>query len=109
MSFDLYNKQVGPFMGVTLDVTKNYRNGRKLRFILYGAYNAFGLVGPESNGIAVLDNEKRQVVTDEIQKESTGYFGPSQQQIEFFHTLTSMSWSQVQSYINNTKRLRYEI
>ena len=28
---------------------------RTFRVVLYGAYNAFGLIGPEKNGIAVLE------------------------------------------------------
>ena len=55
---------------------------RKFRLLLYGAYNACGLIGSEYNGVAVLDEYARNVVADNIAQESSGYFGPSVKQIK---------------------------
>lgn len=69
--------QIGPFMGVTKDkdTIKSYKykgNTRKLRFVCYTAYNACGLIGPENNGIAVLDEDMKQVICDKINKDKWG-------------------------------------
>jgi len=78
------NKQVGPYMGVVEDSIKTFRDGRNFRVLLYGAYNAMGLIGCEHNGIAILDEDNKRVVTDRIGGIDTGYFGPSQFQRDEF-------------------------
>lgn len=45
-----------------------------------GAYNAFGLIGSEHNGIFVLDDTNKAVVLDRDTPQSSGYHGPSQAQ-----------------------------
>ena len=45
-----------------------------------GAYDAFGLIGPEHNGLFILDDTNKRVLTDQIAPESSGYFGPSKAQ-----------------------------
>lgn len=63
-----------PFMGVhkSYDVTKEYKdaqgNPRKLRFFIYQAYNAMGLIGTENNGIAVVDENLKKVLCDQIDR-----------------------------------------
>jgi len=102
-------KQIGPFVGVSIEQDKTYKNGKKLKFIIYSAYNAFGLIGPESNGIAVLCENDKSVVCDEIAKAASGYYGPTQDQIETLKTMLSMSWDQLRKFINSQKRARYEL
>lgn len=58
--------------------------------VLYGAFDAYGLIGPECNGIAVLSVDDGQVVLDEHYKETTGYFGPSERQKEEFDRLMGL-------------------
>lgn len=102
-------KQIGPFVGVSAEKILDFGSHGKFRVILYGAYNAFGLIGPESNGIAVLDEVKRDVITDEIEKISSGYFGPGSNQIETFKRILKMNFEEFASLVNNTQRLRREI
>jgi len=102
-------KQIGPFMGVSCDQSRTYKNGTTLRFIIYSAYNAFGLIGPESNGIAVLCDNDKSVVCDEIEKQSSGYYGPSKSQVETLKTMIDMSWDQVTKFINAQHRARYTL
>lgn len=45
-----------------------------------GAYNACGLIGPEHNGIFVLDDTNKAVVLDRDTPQSSGYNGPSKAQ-----------------------------
>ena len=102
-------KQIGPFMGVSCEHSRTYKNGITLRFIIYSAYNAFGLIGPESNGIAVLCENDKAVVCDEIEKQSSGYYGPSKSQVETLKTMLDMSWDQVTKFINAQHRARYPL
>jgi hypothetical protein len=101
---------VGPFVKVSRDKKRTYEeNGRTLRFVLYGAYNAMGLIGPESNGIAVLDEDNKQVITDEMGKISSGYYGPSQAQIDLFNSILKMDFSAMCEVVNASPRLRHEL
>ena len=103
---------VGPYMGVTVDKKITFKAGRKkrnFRVILYGAFNAYGLIGPEKNGIAILDEDNRAVLCDELERESSGYFGPSKTQFHRLVEILKMSWPDFQDLVNNSGRNRYTI
>ena len=102
--------QVGPYVGVQADIALSFPGeGRNFRLLLYGAYNAMGLIGSECNGIAVLDEEKVQVLCDEIHKELSGWGGPSEGQWGTLKEMAKMPWPDFQSFINEHPRHRYEI
>lgn len=98
-----------PYMGVSLDQVKKFENGRSFRFLVYGAYNAMGLIGSECNGVAILDEDRRKVICDEIAKEDTGYFGPSDDQVAEFTRLTTLSFEGLKEFVNQHPRTRYAI
>lgn len=103
---------IGPYMGVTVDKRVTFKVGKKsrsFRVIIYGAFNAFGLIGPEKNGIAILDENERAVLADEIERESSGYFGPSKKQFQRAVDILKMPWPEFRELINNSGRNRYEI
>jgi hypothetical protein len=56
-----------------------------------GAYNAFGLIGSEHNGIFVLDDTNKAVVFDRDTEISSGYHGPSQRQWDRLKELMTCS------------------
>jgi hypothetical protein len=56
-----------------------------------GAYNAFGLIGSEYNGIFILDDTNKRVILDEDTPQQTGYYGPSQAQWDRLEELTACS------------------
>jgi hypothetical protein len=101
-------KSVGPFMGVTKDKVVE-KGGRKFRLVLYGAYNAFGLIGSECNGIAVLDEDRKEVVLDEEAKIPSGYYGPSESQKKRFKEIRTMTWEDFRAWVNAHPRRRHEI
>ena len=113
----LVTKNILPFMGVQFEkqVTFKFKKDgkavtRKFLVITYQAYNAFGLIGSESNGVAVLDEDNHSVVCDEIAKESTGYFGVSNTQVAFAERLsTDATWKEFRNVVNNHPRKRYDI
>jgi hypothetical protein len=56
-----------------------------------GAYNAYGLIGPEHNGIFILDDTSKVVVLDRDTEISSGYHGPSQAQWDRLKELMTCS------------------
>lgn len=96
---------VGQYAMVSRDSTRACY-GRTLRIVLYGAYNAMGLIGPEKNGIAVLDEDARNVVLDEHYIEDTGYFGPSRRQLVEYSRILDMTDSELEEFIHTHPRRR---
>lgn len=110
--FDLYSKQEGPYMGISADATVEFqvteKTKRKFRILVYGAYNAFGLIGSEENGILILDEDLLRVVLDGHYKQSSGYFGPSEGQLKEWERLVGMSsWEDFVNFVNSHSRARY--
>jgi hypothetical protein len=95
---------VGPYTFVSADVTRG-----RYRLVVYGAYNAFGLIGSEKNGIAVLDDEDRCVVADELFIADSGYFGPSKAQVEGLRRLLTCSPKDFCKIVNSSGRNRHDI
>lgn len=95
---------VGPYVGVSRDV----RRGR-YRILVYGAYNACGLIGSEHNGICVLDDQRMQVVADRMVQISSGYHGPSPMQLAALERLLSCSPASFAHYINVSGRNRFDV
>ena len=105
------SKQVGPFVGVSADQVRTFPNGRSFRFLVYGAYNAFGLIGSEKNGVAVLDEDNKCVVCDELARADSGYFGPSAEQLALFRKMTAenFDYDELRSLVNGSPRARMEL
>lgn len=104
----LARKSVGPFVGVTKDAVFK-KGGRTFRLVLYGAYNAFGLIGPECNGIALLDEDERQVILDEEARIASGFYGPSASQKRRFDEIEAMSVKEFKEWVNHHPRRRFEV
>ena len=72
--------QIGPFMYADGALRRRTVGGVDYLVGIAGAYNAYGLIGPEHNGIFVLDATNKQVVLDRYEEQSSGYNGPSEHQ-----------------------------
>lgn len=101
--------RIGPYVNVQGDYIKRFKNGRRFRIAIYGAFDAYGLIGSEKNGILVLDEDNKQVLCDEISKEDSGYFGATQAQRNTYYNLKMMKWAAFKQFINDHKRSRYAI
>lgn len=101
-------KRVGPFMGVQKDQVITFGK-RKFRVVLYAAYNAFGLIGSERNGVAVLDENKRAVLLDGEAQIDSGYFGASGAQFKRFDEVVAMSWGDFRAWVNQHPSKRFDI
>lgn len=99
------SKQVGPFMGVHFDQVCE-KEGRKFRILTYQAYNARGLIGPELNGVAVLDEDEKRVVSAEIECLDSGYFGIDPRQTQVAEELVALPWAEFRARINAHQRTR---
>jgi hypothetical protein len=100
------------YRGIQEDVTVHFATDdgtRTMRIVIYGAFDAYGLVGPEKNGIAIFDVDNRTVVCDEIGIETSGYFGASKAQIALWQRLIAMEWDEFQAFVNAQPRTRMEI
>lgn len=104
MSSVLSLPRVGPYIGVSRDVSRG-----RYRLLVYGAYNACGLIGSEHNGICVLDDQDMQVVADRLAQVSSGYHGPSPLQIRALEHLLTCSPEKFAHYINESGRNRFDI
>jgi hypothetical protein len=99
---------IGPFERVTGDKIRDVGQ-EQYRILLYGAYNAMGLVGSESNGIAVLSEDRNNVVCDELGCEPEKGSGATANQTEMFNKLLNCSEAEFRSIVNESTRSRYTI
>lgn len=99
---------IGPFERVSDDRIRDVGQ-EKYRILLYGAYNAMGLVGSESNGIAVLSEDRNNVVCDELGCEPDKSSAPTPVQTELFKKLLSCTEDEFRSIVNGSSRSRYTI
>ena len=100
--------KAGPFCFVNADALVEHE-GRHYRVVLYGAYDAQGLIGPEYNGIGVLCEDDKTVVADNICRENSGYFGPSRRQIEEWRRIVEADTEEFKRTVNSSPRPRYRI
>ncbi len=99
--------KVGPFEGVTGDIVREVGSER-YRLVLYSAYNAHGLIGSECNGIAILSEDRLNVVADELGKESFRTT-PTPEQKALFEQLKTCDEETFRATVNASSRARYRI
>lgn len=103
------NGNVGPYMYTRGDHTRADR----YRLVLYGAYNAHGLIGSEYNGIAVLDDNRRQVWCDNIGRQPSGWYTPEAEApavlVKLFEKMKAMTTDELISFVNSQKHCRYKV
>jgi hypothetical protein len=71
-----------------------------------GAYDAFGLIGPEHNGIFILDDDEKRVILDRHCPQSSGYFGPSPAQWAEFKRIAELPAKAFDNFCRNHPRFR---
>lgn len=100
------------YRGIQHDVTKHFATDdgpRVFRIAVYGAFDAFGLIGSEHNGIVILDVDNRVVVCDEIGIADSGYYGATKSQVELWQKIIAMDWFDFRAFVNSQSRTRMEI
>lgn len=71
-----------------------------------GAYNAFGLIGSEHNGIFILDDDAKRVVLDQHLPIDSGYHGPSSEQRTELERICDLPTPAFRNFIRNHERSR---
>lgn len=102
------NENVGPYMYTRGD----HRRDDGYRIVLYGAYNAMGLIGTEYNGIAVLDDNRTEVWCDNICRAQGWYHEsaePNEAQKLVFDNLKAMPTEEFVAFVNAQERCRYRV
>jgi hypothetical protein len=91
-----------------LKVVRFKVKGKTRTFIvgIANAYNAFGLIGSEHNGIAVLDEDNRCVVLDQHERNNSGWCEPPANQRNALRSICSMSWSAFKAFCEGHPRFR---
>lgn len=99
------NHTIGPYERVKRDSVRLV-HGDAYRLILYGAYNARGLVGAEHNGIAVLQESPPAVIADKVACDDTGTQTPTAAQIAQYEEMRTCDDEKFRAIVNATERLR---
>lgn len=79
---------------------------RHFKIIIAGAFNAFGLIGSEHNGIVILDNDNKLVILDEHARADSGYYGPTNHQVDEFEKILKMNYEQFMVFCRTHPRSR---
>lgn len=103
-------RKIGPYLhaeGCAADKTFDLGGGGKRTFkvVIAGAYDA-GIIGPELNGIAVLDEDTNQVVLDRHRTIDSGYHGPSKEQKAEFDRIMALDWKAFTAFVRSHPRYR---
>ncbi|TLX17045.1 hypothetical protein [Rhizobium sp. MHM7A] len=94
----------GPYQyGSENDIFEKKFGDRTFTVVLSNAYNAGGIIGSEYNGIAILDENFRQVVLDR-QLENRGFLGSDAR--KEFDSIKDMTWEQFTQYVRKSPRYR---
>jgi hypothetical protein len=106
MSQGIQNR-IGNYMHADGAVRRRRIGKRDYIIGIAGAYNAFGLIGPEHNGLFILDDTKKRVVLDRhAESPQGGYFGPSREQWAELERVMKMEPEHFKTFCANHPRAR---
>ena len=104
---DICEPRKGQFRGVRSERKRKILGGKmELSMFVYCAYDAFGLIGSEMNGIAVLDETGRSVVTDGLARAESGYSCPTKGQLALLDRMESCTEEELREIILSSPRFR---
>lgn len=103
---------MGPLTGITHRRCRRFSSKGETRtfyVVLHMAYNAGGLIGTEANGVAVLDGDARDVLVASHGATASGYYGPTQVQIDEWDRVCRMTYAQLREFVNTNRTRRRDI
>jgi len=103
---DGIRNQIGPFMYADGALRRRTVDGVDYLVGIAGAYNAFGLIGTERNGLFVLDDTHKRVLLDEHMPKAYGGHGPTQNQWSELGKLMRMPGEAFLAFIATNPRYR---
>lgn len=98
-------KRYGQYVDVSRSEIVGH-NGTKYRVIIYGAIDAFGLIGPEFNGVAVLDEDAPRVIVDCMAETTHGHATPTRRQLELFKKLVLADYPEFHEIVSKHEKYR---
>lgn len=98
--------RVGQYLYADGAITRRTIKGTEYVIGIAGAYDAFGLIGSEHNGIFVLNDTDKCVVLDRHEPTSSGYSGPSAGQRAEFDRIRKLSAKAFIDFIHSHPRSR---
>ena len=105
MSQGIANR-IGNYLYADGAMRKRVINGTTYIVGIAGAYDAFGLIGSEHNGIFILDDTNKRVLTDRICEQSSGYYGPNQSQWDCLRDYMNAPAKQFLAMVQDSPRYR---
>lgn len=96
-----FGSSFGRFIGVSRAADVPSPLGRAWRILLYAAIRSGGMIGPEFNGVAIVDVVTGDTLLEGHFRMSTGYYGPSPAQSNEFSRLAALSLSELQDFIRS--------
>ncbi len=109
MAVDICSPSVGQYHGVFADEKHHVSLGSDaitLRILGYRSMDVFGLYGSEYNGIAILDDTNKSVVTDNVMCCQSGYDVNEDKIKAEIKRLKTLSNDELRDYIIATPRFR---
>lgn len=99
--------RIGNYVGTTYTFSRVI-DGATVTVFIYGAYDAYGLIGSEENGIGAVAvrGEDRVVLMDRHMCAISGYFGPTRNQFEEFNRLKKLSNEELTKFLRTHSRYR---
>lgn len=94
----------GPYHYEEGDIFEKRFGDRSFTVILSNAYNAGGIIGSEYNGIVVLDNNNRSVLTD---RHATNRYFWGTSAREEFESLRDMNWDDFAKFVRTSPGYRH--
>lgn len=90
--------RIGPYLYFDGMKREKTFGDRSFTIVVAAAYDA-GIIGPEHNGIVVIDDNFRNVLIDQHMKMGSGYHGPSADQVAELKKIMAMDWDTFSHFV----------
>ncbi len=98
------------YRGIQLLLSADFGKGRGKYLVgTCQAFDVFGLVGSEQNGVFVLNETMGLVVLDRHCEQNTGYFGASAEQFAEAERIAHLDWDDFKAFVGEHPRSRFSI
>ena len=99
-----FGKSFGRFIGVSRAADVPSPPRRAWRILLYAAIQSGGMIGPEFNGIAIVDAVTGDTLLENHFRVSSGYYGPPPAQSNEFSRLAALPLNELQDFLASFHR-----
>lgn len=97
--------RIGPYLYFDGMLREKKFGDRSFTVVVAAAYDA-GIIGPEHNGIVILDDNNRLLMLDRHMQASSGYHGPTAEQKSELDRIMQMDWKTFSKFVSDHPRYR---